>query len=149
MTCLLGELYIAAGENDKGLQTLESISSEEDAAGYRAAWLLTMAYLERNELQQAEAFLQVHKTLQESLEGKAIAARIAWAKNDLETAERIYQSIVDQSFEAKIFFARQAFQQKDWESARRYTEEAMTIQPNEPLLYKNLEKINEAEKLAN
>ncbi|MEO1857456.1 MAG: hypothetical protein ABGY95_08870 [Rubritalea sp.] len=149
LTCLLGELYIAAGENDKGLQTLEIISSKEDAAGYRAAWLLTMASLERNELQKAGEYLKIHKKLRESPEGKAIAARIALAKNDLETAEQMYQSIVNQSLEAKIFFARKAFQQKDWESARRYTKEAMSIQPNEPSLYKNLEKIAEAEKLDN
>lgn len=146
---LRGELYIASGEVATGMKILDGLRSGNDDAAYRAAWILTMAYLEKNDIKNAELVMNGQADLRNSVEGTAIAARIALARDDRTTADRIYRSITDQSVEANVYFARQAFVKKDWESARHFTQVAISMQPNEPLLYKNLEKIQQAKELMN
>lgn len=141
---LRGELYLASGEVATGMKILDGLRTGNDDAAYRAAWILTMAYLEKNDIQNAELVMNGQADLRDSVAGKAIAARIALARNDSATADRMYRSITDQSVEANVYFARQAFLQKDWDSAQRFTQVAISMQPNEPQLYKNLEKIQQA-----
>ncbi len=142
---LKGELLLADAQIEPGLTLLASIAPGDSDAAYRAAWLTTLAELDRNKPAAARQRLQINKRFASSTAGREILARIALAETNSAEATRIYTSLAAESAEAKTFLARAAFAAKDYPKARKYTEELIALFPDELQLRSNLEEILKAE----
>lgn len=145
LTALKGELLLADKQVEPGLNLLQSIANGTTEAAYRAAWLTTLAELDRNKTAAARQRLGVNPRFAESTAGREILARIALAETNSPEATRIYTSIAKDSAEARTFLARAAFAAKDYPTARKYTEELIALFPDELQLRANLETILKAE----
>lgn len=141
---LLAELLLAEGLGDESHPLLEEIITSPCDFGYRAAWLLTMSYLESSNLKETRRVLAIHQNFSESVSGREIQARLSLAENDSQEARAIYQTITDQSVEANVYLAREAYHEEKWEVARSHTQAALTLAPNQPALARNLQLIEQA-----
>lgn len=142
---LKGELLLADSQIEPGLTLLASLAPGDSDAAYRAAWLTSLAELDRRNPAAARQRLQVNKRFAGSTAGREILARIALAETNSAEATRIYTAIAADSAEAKTFLARAAFATKDFPKARKYTEELIALFPDELQLRANLEAILQAE----
>ncbi len=141
------EIYLAEGQLAKAESSLVALAGEEGAVAERAAWLLAQLLYESNRLDELRVLLSENAALASSLAGQQLQARLALLDGRFQEAVGIYETIADESFEAKVFLSRLAFQQKQWERARELTEQLIALQPDEPIFYRNLRAINEAEGL--
>jgi hypothetical protein len=146
LSLLTGELQIAEGRADEGLTRLTSLAMLDSDAGFRAAWLLSLAALDRNKPAEAAQVIAAQPRLSASTTGREILARIALAEHREMDAQNIYESLADESAEAKTWLARRAFSQKNWVGARRYTDELLQLFPDEMQLRANLAAIEKAER---
>jgi predicted Zn-dependent protease len=70
-------------------------------------------------------------------------ARVALQEGNQKLAEKIYETIADNSFEAKSYLARKAFRERDFSKAQLLTEEMLKKYPDNQLLLENLKKIQQ------
>ena len=145
LVALKGELLLADQQVEPGLSLLASIASGPSDAAYRAAWLTTLAELDRRKPAIARQRLETNPRLAKSVAGREIAARIALAETNRTEATRLYTALASESAEARAYLARTAFAAKDYPTARRYTEELITLFPDELQLRSNLDEILKAE----
>lgn len=143
---LTGEIMLAQNNRDTAIIHLEKLVDEDDKVGVRAAWLLSLLYLNEGDYKRAKEIVNQNEEFSNSDLGTEASARIALMEGDLVTADRLYKSIEDQSSEAKSYLARQAFQEKNWERAKLLTIELLKEFPNSLILRDNLLRIMEAEK---
>ncbi|MBL9174371.1 MAG: hypothetical protein JNL10_12605 [Verrucomicrobiales bacterium] len=141
---LRAELLIATGRPEEGLRVLAPISTQDSAEGFRAAWLLAMADLERKNPPGARQRVTAQPRLAHSPTGVEILAKAALAEGSKNEASRLYRQIATQSVEARSFLAHEAFAQKDWDAARRWTTELIALMPDQLQLRENLEQIRRA-----
>ena len=146
LNLLIGELQLADGQADTGLNTLATLAPTPGPVGYRAAWLAASALLERGEHERAAAIVNGQTLLKGQSVGQELLARSALARGETNVVEEIYSKIVSGSVEAKAYLARLAFARKEWRRARELTEELLMILPDEMALRRNLEAIAAAEK---
>lgn len=142
---LVAELEIATGQTDEARALLATNATQPGAAGFRAAWLLTLAQIGNKEFDLAEKTLSAQPELAASPTGQELRARIAYLRGDSAKAAELYQSIVVNSSEARAFLARRAFAAKDWPTARRLTTELIELMPDQMQLRENLAAIARAE----
>jgi len=143
LSMVMGELLIASGSPEAGLDKLQQLTEREDDIGYRAAWLISLLYIEQERYDEAKELISNHDRLNDDVLGKETLARIALLQGDQEQARRLYSALEDESWEAKSYLARQAFLEEDWGRARELTEELLREFPNNMLLHKNLRQIIE------
>lgn len=141
----IGELLIANGNPEVGLETLKSIGKHETENGARAAWLISLYYLERSEYDKAKEAIGLNSILTNELRGKEILARISSYQGDEVQAEKIYESIEKLSPEAKSYFARKAFSEGNWDLAAQYTQQLIALYPENTALKANLDKIQQSQ----
>ncbi|SRR5579862_123877 len=142
---LAAELKLAGGETDAGCADLRPMAGLDSDIGFRAAWLLSLAAIDRGRNKEAADFVRSNRRLSESVTGQEILARIAAAESNLEEADRRYASIAETSVEAQAYLARQAYAQKDWTAARRYTAKLVAAYPDELQLRANMAAIQKQE----
>ncbi|TNJ36977.1 hypothetical protein [Prosthecochloris vibrioformis] len=145
MSMLMADIMITDGNVDTGIAELEKLAKLDAVTGYRAALILSQAYLEKNEPEKARAALELQPKLSTSITGREIKARILLAEGKRELAGKLYASISDTSNEAKAYLARQAFQEKQWKTARELTLELQQEFPDNMQLRRNLMTISEEE----
>ena len=145
LNLLAGELQLADGRLDEGLAHLQALASLDSDVGFRASWLLSLAALDRGKSSDAAQRIAAQPRLAESTTGRELLARIATAEGRKDDAARIYEALAADSAEAKSFLARRAFAAKNWAEARRFTDELLTIFPDEMQLRANLQAIERAE----
>lgn len=141
---LESELLLALGKTDDGLTQLSALAREDSAVGMRAAWLLSLARIEANDLAGAAAIIHRQPRLANQLLGKEILARLDWMRGDLPAATRAYRAIEADSLEAKVFLSRLAFSQKDYARAEALTRSLVRESPDTPQFHDNLRLIEEA-----
>lgn len=141
---LEGELLLALGKTEDGLKQLAALAREDSAVGMRAAWLLSLARIEANDLAAAAAIVHRQPRLANQVLGKEILARLDWMRGDLEAATRAYRAIATESLEAKVFLSRLAFSKKDYARAEALTRELVRESPDTPQFHDNLRLIEEA-----
>ncbi len=146
---IVGELLISSGNQEAALERLLPLVKLDDASGYRAAWLVSLIYIEKGHYAEAKKILQDQPSLNQSVLGKETTARMALLEGNKELAERLYISIEKESPEAQSYFARQAFLNRDWRRAQELTEKLILIYPTNPLLQQNLKEILEEQKKDN
>jgi thioredoxin-like negative regulator of GroEL len=146
LTLLIGEIYIAGGDLQAGIEHLSGLVKNQDEVGYRAAWVLSLAYLQQKEYEKARQTVMANQKLNDSKLGKETLARIALSEGKEDEAYQLYTSIQDQSVEAKSFLARKAYDEKNWSKARELTEDLLREYPTSTVLQENLKKIMEEEK---
>ncbi|TCD48562.1 tetratricopeptide repeat protein [Chlorobium sp. N1] len=142
---LSAELMLANNEADAGIAELETLTSRNSAIGYRAAWLLSLARLEKKEPQKARAALESQPALSQSTAGREIRARILLAEGKTAEARGLYESIADASNEARGYLAKVAFREQELEKARKLTLELQREFPDNMQLRRNLMTIEKAE----
>lgn len=142
---LVAEIQLGTGKNVEAFAALDKLSKLSGDVGFRAAWLLATADLERGDFAATQRHIAVQPQLARSELGKELLARVALAQNKPEEAERIYRGIEKTSVEARAFLARRAFREKDWKVARKYTQELLAIMPDQLELRANLNAIAAAE----
>ncbi len=138
---LVSEILLADGRFEKALPRLESLAQGDTDIGFRAAWLMSMAYLDKGDLGESRRIVQGHKSLAGSETGREILAKIALNEGNVGEADRLYGTLAKESLEAKSYLARRAFERKDWKSARKYTDELQTYFPDMMELRSNVQKI--------
>lgn len=146
MELLIGEIMLAQNNKDAAINQLEKLTDEEDLIGMRAAWLLSLLYLNENDFDKAKEIIAQNEKLTNSTLGQEALARIALAEGDMPLADKLYKQIANDSSEAKSYLARQAFQEQNWEKAKQLTIELLKNYPNSVILRQNLMKIMQAEK---
>ena len=139
------EILLAENNLDEAVSRLTQLTGHESDIGFRASWLLSLAYLSSGDLAKAGKVIDTHPGLAKSVTGKELLGRIAINRGNLAEADRIYASLLNDSLEAKAYIARRAFQEKDWERARSLTEELITYFPDRLQLRANLEIIAQQE----
>ncbi len=145
MELLTGEIMISQNNRDAAIVQLEKLIVEDDNVGVRAAWLLSLLYINDGDYAKAKEIVNQNEAFSKSALGVESLARVALLEGDLVTADRLYKSIEGQSSEAKSYLARQAYQEKNWERAKMLTIELLKEYPNSVILRQNLFKIMEAQ----
>lgn len=144
LSLMLGELLIANKELDAGAEQLRQLSSLDSDAGVRAAWLLSLLYMERKQFEQARAVIVGQPRLAKDTLGMETLARISLLEGNVVDAEKRYQEIQDKSWEAKSYLARKAFKDQDFAKAKVLTQELLQQFPNNAVLRSNYQRIQEA-----
>ena len=124
---------------------LAQLAKTAGSVGYRAAWLLAIQALEREEWVEARTWIEGQPELGQSVTGRELAARSAFLSGDENEAAKRYGELGVDSLEAGMFLARRAFADQRWSEARELTEQLLARFPGELELRANLNKIAEAE----
>lgn len=140
---LEGEVLIASGNPDAAIDTLIGYAEHDSVIGYRASWLLSMIYLERNDFEHAKKMVEQNQKLQKSILGNEMLARIALKEGNEEEAHKIYIMLENQSSEAMSFLARRAYANQNFKRARELTEKLLKRHPANMTLRQNLKLIIE------
>ena len=138
---LIGELMIATGSPDAGIDYLQPLSTENTELGMRAAWLISMLHMQNKDYKKARETVEAHPGLTQNIVGKEALARIALHQGDIVRADLLYEQIVDDSLEAKLYSARRAYSNKKYEKALALTEQLILRFPESPDLRKDLDKL--------
>lgn len=143
---IIGEMKVVTGEIDGALEAFRSLLDSGDDVALRAAWLLGNLLIEQKNFTEAKKMLQKQHKFSELLSGKEMLARIAMLEGNVDCADRLYTLLEEESLEAKTYLARRAFQQQQYGHARKLTEKLLDRVPTHPVLRKNLQEIDLAEK---
>jgi len=146
LNLLSAEILLAENHMDEAIGKLSLLSKYKTDIGFRASWLLSLAYLNNGNFDKSKSIVDTHPDLASSITGKELLGRIAINRNNIAEADRIYGSMVNDSLEAKAYLARKAYQKKDWEKARALTEELLIYFPDKLQLRANLETIAQQQK---
>ncbi|MBN2297288.1 MAG: hypothetical protein JXM72_01770 [Deltaproteobacteria bacterium] len=141
LNLLSAEILLAENNFDEAVSRLSKLTEYKTDIGFRASWLLSLAYLNNGDFEKSKRIIDTHPDLAKSITGKELLGRIALNRNNIAEADRIYGSLVNDSLEAKAYLARRAYQKKDWEKARALTEELLIYFPDKLQLRANLETI--------
>lgn len=145
LNLLIGELRLNDGRTDTAEQYLTPLATVDSDVGYRAAWLLGMYALHQHKTADATRIVQGQPRLAASTTGREMLARVAVAEGRLDDSDRAYAAIAADSAEAKTYLARRAYARKNWPDAWRYTDELLTMFPDQLQLRANLDLIDKAE----
>jgi hypothetical protein len=143
LSLMIGEYLLTMGQLDDGAERLRPLAALDTETGSRAAWLLSLLYITRKQFDQARAVISAQPRLRDATLGRETFARISLLEGDLADADARYEEIQDKSWEAKSYFARKAFTQKNYPLAEQLTEELLRQFPNNQVLKKNLQRIQE------
>lgn len=143
LNMLIGELLIAGGSPDAGLEKLLTLSQQTDDIGFRSAWLTALLYIERQQYDQAVEMINTHPRLAQDIVGKEALARIALLRGNTDEADKLYSELENESWEAKSYLARKAYENKNYKRAKELTEALLLEFPNNALIQKNYQKILE------
>ncbi len=149
LNMLIGELLISSGSPDAGLEKLLALANQNDDIGFRAAWLVTLLYIERQQFDKAIEMIQSHPALAQNVIGREALARIALLQGKIEEADQQYSALEAESWEAKSYLARKAYEDKNFKRAKELTEALLIEFPNNILIQKNYQKILDDEKGGN
>lgn len=138
---LTGELLLALKQTDPAMAKFAQVATADSPAGFRAAWLLTMAWLDRGEPAKARDCLARQPRLAEHVLGKELAAKLALAEGHPEEALRLYRAMVGESIEAKVYLAKTAFAAGDVETAETGYQELDRLLPGNPQIKASLDAI--------
>ncbi len=141
LSLIIGELMVATGSPEAGIQTLKPLSLKDTDVGMRAAWLISLLHVERKEFNEARATIQAHPSLGQNIVGKETLARIALQQGDITRADSLYEAIGSESLEAKFYLARRAFSEKNYDRALKLTQQLIIDFPDNPQLRADLEKL--------
>jgi thioredoxin-like negative regulator of GroEL len=144
MALLGAELRLAVGRTAEGLTALKALAGADSDVGFRSAWLLALARLDRGDAEGAHAVLARQPRLQQSVTGGEIRARIALLEGDTDRARRTYAALAPASAEAKAYLARRAYAGRDWATAKRFTEALLREFPDQMQFRANWVSIIEA-----
>lgn len=128
---------------EEGKNLLEPLLGNPDA-GYRAAWLLGLYYLERGELDDVRRVISRQPDFASSVAGQELLARVHLVLKEEEQAVAIYRKLGDTSDEGRLYLAHLAYTEKNWDEAEALTRSLINSHPNEPQFSRNLESINKA-----
>lgn len=143
---LVSEILLADNHPEKALPKLHSLAQTDNDIGFRAAWLMSIASLNKGAFEESRQNVLNHKSLFDSVAGKEILAKIALNEGNVGEADRLYGSLAAGSLEAKAYLARRAFDRKDWKTARMFTEDLIKYFPDMMELRNNIERIAREEK---
>ncbi len=143
LALLKGELMIATGHANEGVETLKPLARRRDSIGLRAAWLVSLVDLDRKDYASARTMVLRHPQLSQHVVGKETLARIALQQGDIVTADSLYGAIESESIEAKFYLARRAFSEKKWNKALKLTEQLVIEYPDNAQLQKDLQQLRQ------
>ncbi len=138
----IAELLVAKKAPVEAIDILDNLRGYQGEVGSKAAWLLSLLYIDQKSLDLAREIIMSHPKLSSDTLGQEGLARIALLEGNVAQAERIYLTIQDRSAEARSYLARKAFLEKDWTKARALTLALIQEFPNNQVLRDNLLKIN-------
>ena len=145
MQLLRGESAWSNNRKAEGQKIFESLLGTPEA-GYRAAFLLALEALARNDAAGAKRIISRQPDFAGSVSGREFLARAALAEGKEAEALAIYKLLGDASDDARIYLARTAYTAKDWDRAEALVRSLIADHPNEPAFAGNLEKIQAAKK---
>jgi tetratricopeptide (TPR) repeat protein len=141
LTLLIGEMQIALGQDNEGVQELESLSKEETPVGFKAAWSLAVLAIEKNELEKAQSLINENAQLKNHPVGKELLAQIYLKQGKKDEARSIYREIEDKSYEAKSYQASAYLEEGNLEKAKTLYEALLREFPGNPDFQANYQLI--------
>jgi Tfp pilus assembly protein PilF len=142
----IADLYISAGQKEKAVEELKTLTTIEGNVGARAAQQLSLLYLEQKDYKKAKEVISNNSAFTQTIRGQELLGRIAVHLNDIITADRIFSSIENSSPEARSYLAKKAYSEKNWQKARELTEQLIKDYPDNKQLKENLKSIVQQEK---
>jgi thioredoxin-like negative regulator of GroEL len=149
LSMLIGEIEIANHQEDAAIEELKKLAKDPTDVGQRAAWLISLVYIEHGQYKEAKDVILAQPLLVKDVAGQESLARIALLEGNTDTADRIYSSLEKISPEAKSYLAKKAFAEKDWSKAKELTEELLRDYPTNTVLQQNYKKIIEEQNKLN
>lgn len=135
------EILVSSQHSDLEMEKIHQLAQQNSDLGFRCAKMIGQVYFDGGKQQAAKRVIYAQRRLSNSLIGKELLARIALKEGDSQTAEKLYQTILNDSVEAKSFFAKKAFSEGDWRIARSLTEQLLQQFPDNPTLQQNMRQI--------
>jgi len=148
MSLLAAEFMVIGGDLETALKKLQQITKLDTDIGFKASWLASQIYTEKQDWENAKTAIISQPRLVNDTLGKEALARIAYLEGDKKLASKLYAGIKNSSAEARSFLAKKAYSEKNWNKARELTENLIADYPENPVLKKNLETIVEEQKKA-
>jgi hypothetical protein len=145
LTLLAAEIELSEGDIKPGLAKLETLAREDSDAGFRAAWLLSLADLDQNLFDATTKVVAAQPRLATNSVGKELLARVALGQGKTNEADKIYKTIEKESIEAQTWLLRQDITAKNFVSARRRAAALREAVPEALETRVNQELIAEAE----
>ena len=146
---LMGELKIATGDFDGGIQQLQTLLQTDSDIGLRAAWVISLVQMQRRQFSTATETILSHPRLATNIIGKETLARIAMETGNVPKADNLYQEIELESIEAKFYLARRAYEEKNWSRAAILTRQLLEEFPDNTQLHSELKKIKNLDQKTN
>ena len=146
---LIGELQIATGDFDGGIQRLSRLLNIDSDISLRAAWVISLLHLRRGHFDAARQAILDQPRLFKHLIGKETLARIEMEAGNIDEADRLYEEIEQPSIEAKFYLARRAYEQKQWSRAALLTQQLLDEFPDNSQLRSELKKIKSLDQKIN
>lgn len=143
LNLLIGELMITTGSPDSGIRVLKPLTLQRDDVGMRAAWLISLVQIDRQQYDLAKYTVEHQPLLADNIIGKEALARIALKQGDVKQADLLYSGIVNDSLEAKLYLARRASASQKWNTALKLTEQLVIEFPENLELRRDLNKLRE------
>ena len=141
----IAELLIRDGQIEPAIKLLSEVKDEKGNLSQRAAWLRTLAYIEKGDFARARNEIQLNSGLDNSLKGKELLAKAALLEGKVDLADAIYTDIAGESIEAKSYLARRYFEKGNIALSKKLTLELLENNPGSEVLRKNLKMIEKQE----
>lgn len=141
----IAELLIRDGQVDPAIKILSEVKDEKGNLRMEAAWLRTLAFLEKGDYARARNEIQLNAGLDQSLKGKELLAKAALLEGKIDLADQMYADIAGESMEAKSYLARRYFENGNIALSKKLTLELLENSPGSDVLRKNLQMIERKE----
>ncbi|CRX37402.1 tetratricopeptide repeat protein [Estrella lausannensis] len=141
----IAELLIRDGQVEPAIKLLSEVKDEKGNLSQQAAWLRTLAYIEKGDFARARNEIQLNAGLDQSLKGKELLAKAALLEGKVDLADAIYADIAGESMEAKSYLARRYFERGNIALSKKLTLELLENNPGSEVLRKNLKMIEKQE----
>jgi len=137
---VVAEIDVFDGKST-ALPVLAELARDPGEVGSTAAQLLAGVHIGAKRWAEAEATVQAQARLAASPAGKELLAKAALGREDLATAERIYQELGPVSLDGIAFQLVRARTRKDAKEARRLADLLLEAQPDNPQLLAAMDQL--------
>ncbi|MCB1114360.1 MAG: hypothetical protein KDK62_06355 [Chlamydiia bacterium] len=133
-------------QEEEGIALLQKLADSSGPEARKAALLLAERAFKNGAWEDTKRALSLQPEALNSIKGQTLLARIALMVEDEDEAEKIYESIQDDSMEAKSYLSKRAFEAGDYKKAYQLTEELLKADPDNRTLIENLNYLMQAQK---
>ncbi len=145
LNLLIGQIYQSLNNEKEAEKYFTKVYILSTPIGIKGAWDLSLLKINQKKYDEALNIIRQNSTLDSSVIGKELKARIALLKGDDNLALELYSQIVSLSYEAKIYLAKYYLKQNDIAASEKLARELLIEFPTNPQVLELIQKINQSE----